>query len=341
MSAHPRPRLMTRPKKRPNPRSTATKNSNSKYKDLVITSVITLFLTGFLGEFVIKRNFQIYYEQEALFDDSVTRANESFNEVMRGYNSMIRNRRGATTVTREYVNDNDIVNLERNFAAYEKSVDVWNENHQPIANKILKITGCKSVSDNERETIVTFMGEQIGAENTSHRALFEKEPQFQKQVLETYLAGRDACPTYFITKHRSRDSQHSIHDTLRRIHKQIYGFRNHDFSECKLRHINNQSAYYRACAARFSDEEFAACTLNFDVQTKTGGFCDASGYDKAAFVVQEVEFQKLDFYWDMGNRLMRHYQRSHALRECGNSVGFWAGILKWNCNRLIARHFEK
>ena len=58
------------------------------YKDLVVTTIITLLVTGVFGEFIIKRNIQTFNLQRNAFNEAPAEAEKNFAEVRNFYNEV-------------------------------------------------------------------------------------------------------------------------------------------------------------------------------------------------------------------------------------------------------------
>jgi len=341
MSTRKRARLILRGSKRFADMADRKSQGESKYKDLIAGTMLTVFLGGFLGEFVIKRNIEIYNNSRKIFKESVVKAKIKFNSILKDYNQVIRSRRGVTTVMREYVNNADIENLDRNFQNYEKIVDYWNSEYQNMANKIVNITNCKNLDEEEVGNVKLYMKYKILGENTNHNSKFLIASNIRENVSKEFAKAKYPCPTYFITMHDMGDFHYSVHDILRKMHKNIFKFRNNSYFKCKIRHIKNLDAYYRSCAAQYREDEVNNCISRFSRIVEAGGFCRLQAEEFSDYAIPEVEFQKLDFYWDMGNKLTEYYRRSFYLDECLTTIGFWGSILNWNCKKLVDSWLDK
>ena len=107
-----------------------------------------------------------------------------------------------------------------------------------------------------------------------------------------------------------------------------------------MRHIENISSYYIFCLDG-ENTDVARCMKNVDYDVNNGRFCRSSDYEKAEYIIREIEFNELDYYWHVGMEMISLYKEDFALRMCEDSIAFWGSFLGWSCDRLVQEHYER
>ena len=326
------------------PVDTQPANSNGKYKDLIVTTIITLVVTGVFGEFIVKRNIQSYNNQWSAFDNAADNADAKFEEIRNFYNSRLKERRRASQKIIKYISDNDIAAFNEFYPTYNAAVSQWNADHDLMAKQILATTRCeeaftKRTQDHKSRRMEAFQPIYgLHAANPAHEPFLSVSPKKPEKARKKFLEEPRFCPTFFLTKF---NSGYSVHDQFRKIHRKIYNYKVHNFSECKLRHINNLENYYKSCTTKTDGEPVEICTQRYDRMVQNGDFCAIEEFDISDYKVKDIEFNELDFYWGLGDGFFRTFRENYMKSDCKMQLGFWATLLGWNCDDAVGDYFDK
>ncbi len=323
-------------------------SSVRKYRDIIITTLITLVITGLFGDFVIKRNIQSYNRERDAFDAAPKEADIAFSEARDFYHSRLAARRSASQQIIKYIKDNDIAAFNAAYPAYAQTVAAWNDDHSTMADIILDVTQCRTQfgdappEDREAAFEATFTFHSTLDAHGNYLTTYPDRPQ---KALQRFLKESRFCPTFFLTK----NADYSVHMRFRVIHRNIYNYLVNNHSECRLRHIRNLPDYYKACASgdggiAGSSEVFEtvdACTQRYDHLVNSGAFCANFEFDLNDYKVKDIEFNELDFYWGLGDGFFKTFRRDYILRQCHARIGFWGRLFNWDCEAAVTAYLEK
>ncbi|TYC60597.1 hypothetical protein FMN50_07800 [Rhodobacterales bacterium] len=330
---------LSRTKGRKRPRAPAAARSGSPYRNLVITSVITILIGAVFGDLIVKKNIQNYSAEHAAFIASPEEGDAAFEEARAIYDTRLRERRRQTQRIIKYIADDSVAAFDAFYAVYDAALGDWNNHHDDMAATILNTTNCTlRFQETPRDDRLAVIG--------PHFDLFMNAAGFQP-FLTTYSGkaelARDRflkesrfCPTFFLTK----TSGHSVHSVLSSMHRRIYNYREHDYTECRLRHKRNITTYYQSCLARESPLQQTACMREFDRKIEDGSFCDKGDFDINDYKVRDVEFNELDFYWGLGDRFFKTFRKDFILDYCTSRIGFWGSTLGWDCPASVDAYLK-
>lgn len=313
-----------------------------KYRDMIVTTLITLLITGLFGDFVIKRNIQSYNRELEAFERAAKEADSDFSEKRAFYSSRLKDRRRASQQIIKYIKDEDIAAFNAAYSGYSKTVRAWNDDHAVMAELILEVTQCDTrfADTGDDERIAAFAPAfdfHMGL--PGHQPVFDAFPGRAETVHRKFIAQRNLCPTYFLT--RAGTSAFSVHEQFRRIHRNIYNYLVNNHSECRLRHIQNLPAYYRSCSAAAGEEPVQDCTRRYDALVGHGALCSHFDFDIEDYKVKDIEFNQLDFYWGLGDSFFKTFREDYILRECEKRIGFWGGMFGWSCTDAVAAYLRQ
>lgn len=318
----------------------AGSSTRKKYRDMIVTTLITLLITGLFGDFVIKRNIQSYNAEREAFEQAPESADQDFDEKRAFYSSRLKERRSASQQIIKYIKDNDIASFNAAYANYSRTVRAWNDDHAAMAEVILQTSQCESRfseadAEDRAAAFAPIYDFHMGL--AGHTPFFEAYPDRPALLHKDFMDEGRFCPTFFLTK----NGRHSVHRQFRRIHRNIYNYLVNNHSECRLRHIQNLPAYYRSCANGNGTEAVQACTQRYDELVNSGAFCSNFEFDLEDYKVRDIEFNELDFYWGLGDGFFKTFRRDYVLRECQKSIGFWGRLFQWDCADAVAAYFRK
>jgi|GEM_PF-6358937 len=326
-----------RRKKQP---SKSPKASGIPYKNLIITSVITILIGAVFGDLIVKKNIQNYNAEHAAFVASPQAGDEAFFAARAVYDTRLRERRRQTQKIIKYIADDSVSAFTENYSLYSAALSDWNNHHDAMARKILDTTKCEArypreATDERAQAIGPHFDLFLGLEGFN--PYLTAKPGKAEKAREKFLKEGRFCPTFFLTK----SSNHSVHSVFASMHRRIYNYREHDYTECRLRHRRNLQAYYQSCLREETPELQTDCMRHFDQKIADGSFCDKGEFNIEDYKVKDVEFNELDFYWGLGDRFFKTFRKAFILDYCEEQIGFWGNALGWNCAVIVEEHLKK
>ncbi|MBG6159448.1 hypothetical protein IWQ52_005704 [Labrenzia sp. EL_159] len=331
---------ISRSKRRKIRTSAARPSTGNPYKNLIITSVITILIGAVFGDLIVKKNIQTYNSQHTAFISSPEDGDEAFAAARAVYDTRLRERRRQTQRIIKYIADDSVSAFNDFYAVYNTALTDWNNHHDAMAREILETTKCevrfpRDASDARKQAIDPHFNLFVSLDGFS--PYLEAQPGKAEKARERFLKESRFCPTYFLTK----SSGHSVHSVFASMHKRIYNYREHDYTECRLRHRRNIQAYYQSCLGAESPSLQTECMRRFDQKIAAGSFCDKGEFKIGDFTIKDVEFNELDFYWGLGDRFFKTFRREFILDYCQGQIGFWGNALGWNCNVVVDDYLNK
>lgn len=331
---------ISRSRNRKKKTSTAKTSSGIPYKNLIITSVITILIGAVFGDLIVKKNIQTYNAELDAFTSSPEDGDEAFAAARAVYDTRLRERRRQTQRIIKYIADDSVSAFNEFYAVYNAALTDWNNHHDAMAREILEATKCeirypREADDARQRAIDPHFDLFVSLDGFS--PYLEAKPGKADKAREKFMKEARFCPTYFLTK----SSGHSVHSVFSSMHKRIYNYREHDYTECRLRHRRNIQAYYQSCLNEENPVLQTECMRRFDRKIETGAFCEKAGFDIADFKVRDVEFNELDFYWGIGDRFFKTFRKEFILDHCKAQIGFWGNLLGWSCDVIVAEYLKK
>ncbi|MET1412803.1 hypothetical protein ABVF61_11080 [Roseibium sp. HPY-6] len=331
---------ISKSKRKKNKPEGAQKKSGTPYKNLIITSVITILIGAVFGDLIVKKNIQTYNAEHAAFVSSPMNGDEAFSAARAVYDTRLRERRRQTQRIIKYIADDSVSAFNEFYTVYGAALTDWNNNHDAMAREILDATRCearfpRSAEAARKEAIAPHFDLFVGL--AGFQPYLDAQPGKAERARANFLKEARFCPTYFLTK----SSGHSVHSVFASMHKRIYNYREHDYTECRMRHRRNIQIYYQSCLREETPTLQTECMRRFDRNIEAGSFCEKGNFDIDDFKVRDVEFNELDFYWGIGDRFFKTFRKDFILDYCEAQIGFWGNALGWNCDVIVDAYLKK
>ncbi|MEO0329890.1 MAG: hypothetical protein AAF217_15005, partial [Pseudomonadota bacterium] len=265
------------------------------YKELVLTSIVTLLVGGLFGDFIVKRNIQLFNSESTEYSSLPEKANAEFDAARSYYSSRLRERRRTSQKIIKYVATDDIQSLNEFYDEYQASVNAWNTDHDAMAKRIMDITQCREkFADASEEERLKYFEPILNSRLEIFKDLsyLKSDPEKPEKIKAEFLKESRFCPTFFLTKFNSGSS---VHNVFRAMNKKIYNYHVNDYSLCRQRHFDNLSSYHKNCTSNQEPSEIQACMQKYDRLVFRGELCEKGTYTIDKYKVRDIEFNELDF----------------------------------------------
>jgi len=331
---------LSRTRRKKTAEKSEAKSSGATYRKLIMTSVITILIGAVFGDLIVKKNIQTYNTEHAAFLASPAEGDAAFDAARDVYDSRLRERRRQTQRIIKYIADDSVSTFDEFYDVYNAALTDWNNHHDAMASKILDTTDCTSRYQDAAEEARAGAIDRyydLFVNSASFKPFLTRYPGRAELARTKFLKERRFCPTFFLTK----TSGHSVHSVFSSMHRRIYNYHEHGYTECRLRHRRNIDAYYRSCLTRDTPDAQTRCMRTFDEKIEAGSFCDKGDFDINDYKVRDVEFNELDFYWGLGDLFFKTFRDAFILDYCRSKIGFWGDALGWDCDDIVKEYLEK
>jgi hypothetical protein len=313
--------------------------STSALKNTVLTSLAALLVTAFFGDFIVKRNIDTYLRQLEDFETSLSRADEGFSKFYYDLESRIRERRRLAQLLNSYATDEAYHDFAENYTAYDLVKDEWSAKLQETANEIVRMTNCKNVASLDPSELQTLRDAFREIVNRAKKIFADLPVDLVSSQEVEHIVENEFCPTYFLTLNRSshaikRAEPISVHEHFLEQNKILYNFRLNSYTNCQIRFLGYHDSFVRSCFARWTVKSAMGCIVEVDRVYAANDSCFQFERERAGRkTISDPEFDKFDYRWYRGKEFLQLFRKGFDIRQCEQSRGFWAHVLRWDCRR--------
>jgi len=283
----------------------------------ILASIVGVIATVVVGDLIIKRNYEAAIAEFKIVDASIVQASSEFDDLAQEIDNLIRARRSASQQLSRYATDKKAGKFAAYYdEQYTSVVSSWNISVESIRNRIWTVTGCQQASNTVKEAIL----ELIDTEKFA--------------ALEASGIGNPSCPDSYLFGLRRSDGKapehFSVFQVFRYMDVLLADSRQRDIVQCEAAAVDLKEKALRLCrplTVRFGPHRASfgvdECLQGVTIHYAVSKLCPSSAYKELADFAP-YRFEALDFWWQLGRKVLRFYRPAYVAARCQLSEGVWS-----------------